>query len=162
MPQLFVPNLGTIIQLTENWTFKLFFEHRNHTLIQAHCDKKPDFSNITDAYDLKLKKKFFGWNEGDFAGHELLRHEEPMTEEQLSSTYRTYKSTNASRNAYLLATLPAGTQLVIDRIYIRRGVEAYNSVTFRTNKNCPEKKFRSKRFWARLADVNKIVADVIG
>lgn len=51
--------------------------------------------------------------------------------------------------------LPKGTHLVIDRIYIRNGAEAYSSITFRIAK-CPKKEIEKKRFWAKLADVNKI------
>lgn len=49
-------------------------------------------------------------------------------------------------------TLAAGTQLVVDRIYIRAGSASFNSVTFRAK---IDKK--SIRFWAKLKDVNKIV-----
>lgn len=49
-------------------------------------------------------------------------------------------------------TLPSGTELVVDRIYIRAGVEDFNSLTFRTKMGK-----KSIRFWAKLADVNKIV-----
>jgi hypothetical protein len=55
-----------------------------------------------------------------------------------------------------------GTQLKIDRIYIRRGGESFSSVTFRTTKTCPDKRFASKRFWVKLREANEIVANIIG
>lgn len=48
--------------------------------------------------------------------------------------------------------LPAGTKLIVDRVYIRAGGEDFSSLTFRAV-------FKGKkvRFWAKLADVNTIV-----
>lgn len=60
-------------------------------------------------------------------------------------------------------TLPANTLLTVDRIYVRQGVEDYNSVTFRIKKgDCPDAKFGGIRFWAKLYDVNTIVCFPIG
>jgi hypothetical protein len=61
-------------------------------------------------------------------------------------------------------TLPKGTVLVIDRMYLRKGAEEFDSLTFRLHE-CPGK-VRGKavkgkpRFWAKLADVNQIQCDV--
>lgn len=60
---------------------------------------------------------------------------------------------NYNRDAYHNFTLPTGTELIVDRIYIRKGsgFEDFSSLTFRiTNGN-----FKG-RFWAKLADVNEI------
>ena len=67
-------------------------------------------------------------------------------------------------------TIPAGTTLKIDRIYIRKGQDDFDSVTFLWKGNkIPSKvvsyghgnvyKVPSKtvRFWAKLDDVNKIL-----
>lgn len=51
-------------------------------------------------------------------------------------------------------TIPAGSVLTIDRIYIRKGSPEFNSVTFILNGAKVDK--RAVRFWAKLADVNKI------
>lgn len=58
-------------------------------------------------------------------------------------------------------SLPKGTVLSVDRIYIRKGCEDYNSVTFRI-KECVHKKYEKARFWAKLNDVNKIICFPIG
>jgi hypothetical protein len=54
-------------------------------------------------------------------------------------------------------TFPKGTILTLDRIYIRKGKEEYDSVSFRIF-FCPDKRFHKKaiRFWATLEDVNNI------
>lgn len=58
-------------------------------------------------------------------------------------------------------SLPKGTELKIDRIYIRKGKDDYSSVTFYIE-DCPDKTFVPKkkiRFWAKLSDVNTIMFD---
>lgn len=53
--------------------------------------------------------------------------------------------------------LPEGTRLVVDRVYVRRGADAFDSVTFRIRKgDFPGDKGIFGRFWAKLADVNMI------
>jgi len=52
--------------------------------------------------------------------------------------------------------LPRGTVLVVDRICIRNGAEDFDSITFRIAE-CPKAKFKGKpRFWAKLADCNRM------
>lgn len=62
------------------------------------------------------------------------------------------------------AWLPAGTLLKVDRIYIRKNVEQYNSVTFRFYDLEPfaDGVKYNGRFWARLNEVNRIECDVEG
>ena len=55
-----------------------------------------------------------------------------------------------------IVTLPTDTVLIVDRIYIKKGGEAYNSLTFRI-KECPNPLLTKKRFWAKLHDVNTMV-----
>src|SRR3990167_4414557 len=52
---------------------------------------------------------------------------------------RKYVMTNSK---LLRVRLPADTELVIDRIYIRKGSEDFNSVTFRI-KSCPVKHYEN-------------------
>ncbi|HET6497326.1 MAG TPA: hypothetical protein VFH61_18425 [Thermoleophilia bacterium] len=53
-------------------------------------------------------------------------------------------------------TIPKGTTLIVDRIYIRQNKGDYDSITFRiVKKTCPDKNIWG-RFWARLGDVNRI------
>jgi len=85
-----------------------------------------------------------------------------MTEEELAQSYKSFSATNKNDNPFIRVTLPKGTQLKLDRIYVKRGAESFASVTFRTTKICPDKRFTSKRFWVKLREANQIVADVIG
>jgi hypothetical protein len=56
-------------------------------------------------------------------------------------------------------TLPAGTELGIDRIYIRRGNKDFDSITFNLLGVPTQKLYGPRvrvRFWAKLAAVNTI------
>jgi hypothetical protein len=58
-------------------------------------------------------------------------------------------------------TLPAGSELGIDRIYIRRGAREYDSITFNLlgAKLQDKKRYGTKarvRFWVKLACANQI------
>jgi len=52
-------------------------------------------------------------------------------------------------------SLPKGTVLAVDRIYIRQQASDFDSVTFRLQ-STPGGKKGKPRFWAKLSDVNKI------
>lgn len=166
MPQqLFIPSLGSIIVLTEPWNFKLFFESRNNSLLKALCPTAvpplPDGLS-PKSWQAKYHAKLFGTH---FTHHEdspLLKTLKPLSEKELADAHPTYRTTNSKIQYYLDVTLPAGQQLKFDRLYIRQSVTAFNSVTFRTTKIGPDKKFHSKRFWVKLQDANTIVCNILG
>lgn len=60
------------------------------------------------------------------------------------------------------ATIPEGTQLTVDRIYIRKGMPQFDSITFILDrKTCSDERIsktkgRPMRFWVKLADVNGV------
>ncbi len=60
-----------------------------------------------------------------------------------------------------VVTLPAGTLLTIDRIYIRKNLDGFDSMTF--NMPDPEKIYGKgrKRFWVKLTDVNTMEFDLV-
>jgi hypothetical protein len=103
--QLFIPDIGTLVKLEEDWTFTLYDEYRNKSLFD------------------KLGKK----------------RENTIIE------------------------LPKGLVLKIDRIYIRKGLSQYSSITFRVPKpkNKTEKidmpyneDYFGVMFWVKLHEVN--------
>lgn len=55
-------------------------------------------------------------------------------------------------------TLPAGTALKLDRIYIRKGKKDFDSVTFIATLPGYVRGKRP-RFWAKLCDVNRIMCE---
>lgn len=154
--KLMIPHLGTILILSEDWSFKLYFEDRNQTMLEAFGGKKGWFYGIDD---------WTGVNDLDPAdfpdGIPQIERDRAMTEEELERAYDSYRATNSDDTFYIPVTLKKGTQLKVDRIYIRRGAEAFDSITFRTTKIGPEKRFTNRRFWVKINDANKIVADFI-
>jgi hypothetical protein len=121
--KLYIPALGDVLTLAEDWEFTLMNEYRNTSLIE-----------------LMDVKEFNG--EGE------------------------------------LVKLPKGSQLKVDRFYIRKGQGSYDSVTFflvgeKTKGKTIERPWRNGngdkgvyvqkipargvRFWVKLADANKII-----
>lgn len=146
MTRLFIPPLGFEITLTEDWTFKLFDEHRNQSLLKSaglECPRLDrDFHNLSRANQAEFVAKK-GWF---YAGNFLEDHYVDVNE------------------FYTNMTLRAGTKLKIARVYIRLGQDYFNSITF----TCPllvskpgDPLFRASRgkgmrFWVKLEDANKI------
>jgi len=109
---LLIPDIGTILQLTEDWTFRLFSESRNCAILK------------------KIGKAVTpSWGDDQMKEYEV--------------------------------TIPAGSQLGVDRVYIRKGAGEYSSITFNLHKGS-EIVFNGKaikafgRFWAKLSDVNQM------
>jgi hypothetical protein len=128
--KLYIPSIGDIIRLTQDWEFNLYAEDRNSTLMEIVGDKRDP------------------WDDRDTA---------------------------------IKVVIPAQAELKIDRIYIRKGQDEFDSVTFlwkgmTTAPRVIQKtatKFasgrdredftytqkipkRPVRFWAKLSDVNNI------
>lgn len=56
-----------------------------------------------------------------------------------------------------IVTLPAGTHLTVDRVYIRQGsdkTKSFDSLSFRVKK-------ANQRFWAKLSDVNTMDVEIV-
>lgn len=117
--KLYIPTIGTELELTSKWTFSLHHEYRNDKLW-----------------------KWLGRGEE----HEPWR-------------YREVNSNRWEKDPPIEVSLPKGTILIVDRIYIRQQAEEYDSVTFRL-KSCPGKSGKA-RFWAKLADVNNMNVKVL-
>jgi len=60
-------------------------------------------------------------------------------------------------------TLPKGTILILERIYIRNGAGSFDSLTFRIKQlpNPPKTGKKTARFWARLEDCNGMNIQVL-
>lgn len=162
--KLFIPRLGTILLLAEDWTFKLEFEHRNSSLMKV-------FAN-SDSEAMKADDKWRRWRWGGFAPEDFdsrnveVGIDRAMTDEQLDRAYASFKATNSEDVPWIRVTLPKDTTLIVDRIYIRRGGEAFDSVSFKIprNKKLPPElaKFCGVRFWVKLNDANSMICDVVG
>ena len=65
-----------------------------------------------------------------------------------------------ARDLWKPVTLWAGDELIVDRVYIRKGYRSYDSVTFRgwTRESGTDHKIR---FWMKLEDANRLDVEVI-
>lgn len=135
--KLYVPEIGTVLQLEKDWEFTLYTERRNAALAKAA------------GFNYDLSDWIVRSNNG---------------EESLRNGWRKAKSYYDWQKEM---TLPAGTILTLDRIYIRKGVSEFSSLSFnltRKSVNPDYSDFAKNiytmtgrcRFWAKLNDVNKI------
>lgn len=149
--KLSIPRIGTILVLAQDWTFRLYCEHRNKKMFEK-IGVPHYYENIAD-FQVK-----------DIPGVEFCV-ESGMTEEELDRASSSYRATNARNKKLLKVTLPKNTTLVVNRIYIRQGASAFDSVTFSIpkNKKLPPElaRFGGARFWAKLNDVNEIICDIV-
>lgn len=207
--KMYIPEIGDIITLKEDWEFVVHDESRNKSLIKAMAiDFTYDVEvsgngNILNAsaninvFDYQYYVKFLIENiDSDYniigsatslistITHERINYNSPLKynfydikitnskqgiNKKISRT-ETFAFQNVGDSPtftikvdvdinYQTCTLPKGTQLKIDRIYIRKGNEDYSSITFYIE-DCPDKTFRPKkkiRFWSKLDDVNNII-----
>lgn len=132
--QFYVPALGTAYVLRQEWHFRLYREGRNLDMILATQGKQ------------KVR------------GH--WEYSEPEATNLQAIVWMKDKD---KRLEYIDFSLPEGTVLTVARIYVRQGLDEFNSITFRIGKKSPlGKLFDGKRFWVRLQDANNIICDLIG
>jgi hypothetical protein len=100
--KIFIPSIGTRLKLLEDWRFDLYDEYRNETLREQHGLPSGGRDERCDP-----------------------------------------------------VVLPAGVELIVDRIYIRKGLTDFDSVTFRiAGQSIPGKKVNrvAKRFISYTID----------
>lgn len=141
--RLFIPELGTKLKLTSDWTFRLFvLEGRNQELGELFLAKRMKAAR-TD-----LLREFIKADKNP---------QEPVWKWIDTVSYD--------------VTLPAGTVVTVDRIYIRRGQNDFDSITFRVTEHeipwmakkrsgLQDLKPVKPRFWVKLVDANNIECEV--
>lgn len=186
---LYIPEIGDEIILIKDWTFALHAESRNETLglLNNHYifgyNKWID-SNILPPmreqdFDVKYPSEeeidklcpsrsfFFGGYDSE-CRNKIYREAEQNCPEYVAwvrdnEEHRT-KAKEIGIDKFDV-TIEAGQKLKIDRIYIRKGISDYSSVTFyatglgkvlHKNRWSDKAKNKAIRFWAKLSDVNKI------
>lgn len=180
--KLYVPEIGDIITLKEDWTFDLYAESRNEQLGEhfGHYNAYYKGCNFIDSSVLpKLRDAdyniehpteeecqitvgYFGMKQ---YSHDKFRElynlranaNPEYIQYQLDSKAHLEEVQKIGKKS-IKVTLPKGTILKIDRIYIRKGSSDYSSITFYAKdmlKPNTKKKY-SPRFWAKLSDCNQI------
>lgn len=141
-----IPDIGDTIELKKDWTFHFYLESRNLVFLEQfgeENEKKLPVVQVSDEYF--CRKRIHSYN----------------------GNGRPY---GRSKEAYLM-TLPAGTKLTVDRIFIRKNMSDFSSLTFVMTetpdlrfahikkKAVPFEKGGRKmigRFWAKLDEANNI------
>lgn len=137
--KLLVPEIGTILTLSKNWTFKLHAERRNEKFVEQFDYLMSDPA-LADHKDKVEKSLVESPREG--------------------VTYHPFGfQWEESHNWSWDFTIKKGSRLKVDRVYIRRGISDYSSITFfldHAEKMILANPKRKPRFWAKLADVNEM------
>jgi hypothetical protein len=184
MPKLYIPEIGDEITLKSDWTFDLYPESRNYDLgklfghyLHGYPEKWIDEKVVPEMREVDYKvnypshddfyKLFKGYNHEKY--EEACRKAEEACPEYVQY-YKDHKEWSDKCKEIgkekLSITIPAGSILKVDRIYIRKGAKDFSSITFyvrgfgeitRTEIWTKRKSTRkSLRFWAKLADCNTI------
>lgn len=184
--KFYVPEIGDTIKLSEDFTFDLHAENRNSDLASAFGHyisyyrepliinaeelppmRDPDFKVEYPSHD--EFKKWNGrldteaWNKAAKAAEEACEARTKYYEDLLTYNEKAAKAGKKS----VQITLPKGTELKVDRIYIRKGASEFSSITFKTISfgktevkhpwRTGSKSKNSLRFWVKLQDCNRIV-----
>jgi hypothetical protein len=149
-----IPDIGAEFVLSKDWTFKLYAEHRNFDLLKSTGVVVTTGTSFWNSRDCCI--------DDIYSPMLYLRHivdlEEVKKTWDLEPVYNT-DGTLAGYDRSVSTTLPKGTLLKIDRIYIRKGLTDYSSVSFYASNNTSLTKAgkpKRYRFWAKLPDVNNI------
>lgn len=157
--KLYIPEIGDHLRLTADWTFNLHNEYRNRSLWELYdCENKPEvIDQEAKASDLRAKIEAImsKWRwPGSFSWHyndKIAR--DPADVEKLSQYQDELHKLNLKITTI---TIPANSLLAVDRIFIRKGMDDWSSLTFFLKEH-PAYTFKKKpRFWAKLADCNNI------
>jgi hypothetical protein len=149
--QLYIPEIGDTIMLTQDWEFELHAERRNEQLAAFFGHyltgygrglwleessfprlRKPEYNiEYPDREDPKFRKMFgrYDYSAYDRACEEAkLSNPEYLEYQRYSDEW--YATAKSIGKPVLIVRIPAGTTLSIDRIYIRKGASEFSSITF--------------------------------
>ncbi len=159
--KLYVPEIGDHFQLTADWSFSLYNEHRNKSLWELYdCDNNLEIQKQKAENDRvraeinTLESKMYPRGRGGYYQHHA--NIDPIDLAKRAELYDKLHKLFVST-----VTIPAGSVLAVDRIFIRKGMDDWSSLTFYL-KELPGVSFKKKpRFWAKLSDCNNIMFDLV-
>lgn len=184
--KLYIPEIGDSFTLSKDWSFTLHAEGRNISLaaLFGYGFEQQKFYNSNEIPDLKSPPNIDYPNEEDYkvwgvfgSRVDYSKYNKACREAQETNPdYVNWRQEMKERNLKINTTgidklpviLPAGTILKVDRIYIRKGLKDFSSITFFAeglgevevmrgyNWSKKKKKQKSLRFWVKLSDCNKI------
>lgn len=177
--KFYVPEIGDQVRLVSDWHFELYKEHRNNKLWDlAKSDSNPallawekrctelraELRRLEALQKTKFVQeknwkhgRFWHNNEPEYVPVEKRYWPDEADEKLYDETREKLWAEDKPRVPFVL---PTGSLLSIDRIYIRKGVSDYSSITFYLKETTwaplAKKKKGATRFWAKLRDVNQI------
>lgn len=147
MPQLYIPEIGAEITLSEDWFFHILPEYRNVKFAaklgyqrQAYFGSKYPTVFVGPSLEKSVDNCM---NEARAAGDVYTRSA------ILDAFYEIHKAELVDK---IPVIIPEGTTIIVDRIYVRKGKSDYSSVTFRVK----DGEFKKQRFWVKLDECNTI------
>jgi hypothetical protein len=158
--KLYIPEIGDQFKLINDWTFDLYNEQRNKSLWDLYeCENSHSVSlqrveekNANEEIN-KIANKYYISN-----GYRYTRY----TEWDQNDIDR-YNELDDIRRKFTscLVKIPKDSILKLDRIFIRKGMDDWSSLTFYLTHH-PDISFKKKpRFWAKLHDCNNIEFDQV-
>lgn len=157
MAKIFIPPLGSVVRLEEEWRFPLHHERRNEKLMElaklVPLFKQEHWGKHWRDIHIANRKRLIEMSNWIFDG---------VDEHHPHAVNYAYWTGDWSHPF----SFAEDTELKIDRIYLRQGQKDFDSVSFRSNCwvskiSAPAaripRKTKSIRFWAKLSDVNNIV-----
>ena len=172
MSKMYIPEIGDVILLEEDWNINIIPEHRNISILKKfgyniandryivsdsiNSPEPPSFIVPSNEEISKSKSIFESWNVAknrvlNSAAENYYKSEEYINYINNLNDYNKLIEKIGLKNIQL--TIPQGTELKIDRIYIRKNNSDYSSVSFWVTFKSDKKKYR---FFVSLNDVNKM------
>lgn len=161
--QLYIPDLGDKIVLTEDWTFPIYSESRNDNFIESVMETPYMSRELVTEEVNKIMKYTSDVERFEYIFRELIGvyfEKNVKVYNRKKFKYYSYEADISGEYLDMIRpniTIPSGTVLYVDRIYIRKGSEDFSSITFRVEK-FPDKK--NHRFWVKLHDSRSIVGNI--
>lgn len=165
--KLYIPELGDMIKLTEDWTFDLYHETRNDSLWREKARSEniciPDQAPVKEV-EAKIRgiedrcTYVDNANAYSYGGHRVKTYGN-VEDRDNHRVFINQLNQLQERLNWASVTLLKDTVLKVDRIYIRRGISEYSSITFYVWEEpgpVPVKPKKKARFWAKLHDCNNI------
>jgi len=168
--KFYIPKIGDAIQLTEPWKFELYAERRNAALGTYFGKEAPHYrgiwvDNAENAEKVRTLQNpyvrtndFYSKDANGLIDYKTFDKKGYDESKKLHQELYEYQLSQLGAKS-LSVELPIGTILTIDRIYIRKGMSNFSSVTFYAkNLEGSGKKGKTKalRFWAKLDDCDNI------
>jgi len=132
--KMYIPEIGNKIQLLNDWSFNLYPERRNDSLIDL-LNKKFSYNWLYEEVDGESKAVYVLIEStlADDIYNKIWRIKNPDFHDERIKLFKIAQN-DGYVFKYLLSTIHKDSILTIDRVYIRKGASDYSSISFRLDK----------------------------